>query len=762
MKKILTALSTVLAILLMLSISALQVAAQKTSSTLDPTNDLYYYMDGTPAPVWPVIDIVYSEISQVNSTHIRLLTRTSQSIPLTNQWQSFYWFLDTGIYSPPWRPIDTNDLTVLYYVAVSWSASGELHVRVQYGFNGTDIFYEDARDHPEQYFSGDTCSITIPLSWIGNPASIKWVAGSSDGVAGSTGRHDKAPNTGHTTLPTSTLATSSEPPILEWDGTYGGTSDDVAYSVVQTSDGGYAIAGWTDSFGAGGSDIWLVKADVNGNMQWNKTYGGTGDEEAYALVQTSDGGYAIAGQTSSTSDGRWDMWLIKTDANGQMTWNKTYGGLGSDEQLRSMIKTADGGYALAGALDNPHYADVDDFLLVKTDANGNMMWNRTYGGTGWEFAVSVVQTEPDGGYALIGPTRSFGNGGLDFWFVKTDSAGSMQWNKTYGGTNDDIATSLVQTSEGGYAIGGETSSSGAGSSDFWLVKTDAEGNMQWNETYGGANQEEAWSVVQTSDGGYAIAGWTDSFGAGGGDFWLVKTDAKGQMRWNQTYGGAGSEWGYNNKVIQTIDGGYAIASCTTSFGAGNYDFWLIKLKSVRALTLTPAIGFASTTVTGSGFSNNSKVTITWDGTTIPSIPYTVTTDAAGNFAALISVPTQTAPGVHVVNATDEAGNWATATFTVVNMTGPQGPAGPQGPKGDKGDTGAQGLTGPTGPQGPKGDKGDKGDTGLQGPTGSQGPKGDTGAQGPQAENQLVLIAFPTAASILALCLGVIALLRKKA
>jgi hypothetical protein len=170
---------------------------------------------------------------------------------------------------------------------------------------------------------------------------------------------------------------------------------------------------------------------------------------------------------------------------------------------------------------------------------------------------------------------------------------------------------------------------------------------------------------------------------------------------------------------------------------------------ISSIALTPSTGFASTTVVGLGFSNNSRVTITWDGTTIPSIPSPLTTDVIGSFAALISVPTQTASGVHTVNATDESGNWATATFTVVDMRGPQGPAGLQGQQGSKGDKGDEGDTGLQGPAGPQGSKGDKGDTGPQGPAGLLG------------ENQLVLIAFPTAASIFALCIAVVSLLRKK-
>jgi predicted secreted protein len=256
--------------------------------------------------------------------------------------------------------------------------------------------------------------------------------------------------------------------------TYGGTNDDRAYALVQTSDGGYALAGWTNSFGAGSYDFWLVKTDAAGTMQWNTTYGGTASDRAYALVQTTDGGYALAGNTQSFGAG----------------WS--------------------------------------DFWLVKTDASGNMMWNQTYGGTDWDYAYALVQTT-DGGYALAGYTDSFGAGGSNFWLVKTDTNGNMQWNMTYGGTNDDRVYALVQTSDGGYALAGWTNSFGAGGSNFWLVKTDTNGNMQWNQTYGGTNNDQAYALVQTTDGGYALAGYTYSFGAGSYDFWLVETDASGNV-----------------------------------------------------------------------------------------------------------------------------------------------------------------------------------------------------------------------------------------
>jgi parallel beta-helix repeat protein len=356
----------------------------------------------------------------------------------------------------------------------------------------------------------------------------------------------------------------------DWNKTYGATGLDEARSVVQTSDGGYALAGYTS---AGGYDFWLVKTDYSGAMQWNKTYGsGTGAEYAYSMVQTSDGGYALAGIATSFGAGHDDFWLVKTDYSGAMQWNKTYGATGYDD-ASSVVQTSDGGYAVAGETDS-FGAGNFDFWLVKTDSSGAMQWNKTYGGTLYEKASSAVQTS-DGGYAVAGYTNSFGAGSYDFWLVKTDSTGAMQWNKTYGGASTDLPSSVVQTSDGGYALAGYTNSFGAGADDFWLVKTDSSGAMQWNKTYGGTSGDNPYSVVQTSDGGYALAGSTNSFGAGNYDFWLVKTDSTGAMQWNKTYGGASTD--NPSSVLQTSDGGYAVAGYTNSFGAGNFDFWLIKL-----------------------------------------------------------------------------------------------------------------------------------------------------------------------------------------
>jgi len=220
-----------------------------------------------------------------------------------------------------------------------------------------------------------------------------------------------------------------------------------------------------------------------------------------------------------------------------------------------------------------------DFWLVRTDALGSMEWNRTYGGALLEAANSVVQTS-DGGFVLAGSTYSFGSGGSDFWLVKTDDLGNMQWNRTYGGTGDDFGFSVAPTSDGGYAVAGGTSSFGAGVYDFWLVKTDSAGNSLWNKTYGGAGYDEAWVVLQKPNSEFALVGWTESYGSGNSDCWLIATDDQGNMLGSRTWGGTGNDYAY---AAAFIGGGYVLAGQTQSYGNGSNDFLLLEILEVSSI-----------------------------------------------------------------------------------------------------------------------------------------------------------------------------------
>jgi len=287
----------------------------------------------------------------------------------------------------------------------------------------------------------------------------------------------------------------------------GGGELDEGRSLIQTSDSGYAIAGATQSFGAGEWDIYVVKLDAKGkNLQWTKTIGGPERDGGFSLIQTSDGGYAITGYTKSFGAGDYDVYVVKLDANGNLQWTKTIGGKKEDVGA-SLIQTSDGGYAIAGATES-FGAGGEDVYVVKLDANGNLQWTKTIGGPKRDWGSSLIQTS-DGGYAIAGLTTSFGAGEADVYVVKLDAKGNLQWTKTIGGKGVEGGKSLIQTSDGGYAITGETDSFGAGGWDVYVVKLDANGNLQWTKTIGGENDDRGFSIIQTPDGGYAIAGTTN-------------------------------------------------------------------------------------------------------------------------------------------------------------------------------------------------------------------------------------------------------------
>jgi hypothetical protein len=354
--------------------------------------------------------------------------------------------------------------------------------------------------------------------------------------------------------------------------TFGGSSDDYGNSVQQTTDGGYIITGSTHSFGNGGDDVWLIKTDSQGNEEWNQTYGGSSYDYGNSVQQTTDGGYIITGNTHHYGNSQDDVWLIKTDSQGQEEWNQTFGGSSGVDIGHSVKQTNDGGFIITGE-NNSHGNGNDLVWLIKTDSNGSEEWNQTFGGNNYGKGYSVQQTT-DGGYIITGWTDSFGNGDYNVWLIKTDSNGNEEWNRSFGSTQVDYGFSVKQTTDDGYIITGSWYIF-----DVWLIKTDSQGSEEWNQTFGGSHMsgEEGKSVQQTSDGGYIITGSTHSYGNGGSDVWLIKTDLQGNEEWNQTYGGSSDDYG--NSVQQTTDGGYIITGWTESFGNGGGDVWLIKTDS---------------------------------------------------------------------------------------------------------------------------------------------------------------------------------------
>jgi hypothetical protein len=352
--------------------------------------------------------------------------------------------------------------------------------------------------------------------------------------------------------------------------TYGGTNDEWAISVQQTSDGGYVVTGTTRSIGAGDHDVYLVKVDVIGDTLWTRTSGGEGYDQGEAVQQTTDGDYIVAGYTWSFGAGGCDAYLVRFDTNGDTLWTRTFGG-DSEDYAFDVQQTTDTGYIIAGCTYS-RSAGAYDVYLVKTDAHGDTLWTRTYGGMADDEGLSIQQTT-DGGYIVAGFTRSFGFGDRDVYLIKTNDAGETLWTRTIGDSLDNQGKSIRQTTDGGYIVTGYTGS-GAGGPDVYLIKTDAHGDTLWTRVFGGTGDDRGYSVWQTTDGGYIIGGAATPSGASAWDVYLIKTDAGGDALWAQTFGGGRIDGG--SAVQQTDDSGYVIAGYTTSFGAGEADVWLIK------------------------------------------------------------------------------------------------------------------------------------------------------------------------------------------
>ncbi|MFE3845535.1 hypothetical protein ACFL1L_01570 [Thermoplasmatota archaeon] len=357
-----------------------------------------------------------------------------------------------------------------------------------------------------------------------------------------------------------------------WSRTFGGSFDDMGVEAQQTADGGYIVVGETsNSFGIfENSDVWLIKTDDKGNMEWEQTFGRGEDDQGSYVVQTSDGGYIITGNTRSYGNGKTDAWLIKTDENGNMIWDKTFGYSDFDSGSE-VIQTKDGGYILVGQV-NTSGGGLGDVWIIKVDSDGNKLWDKSYGGKGHNYGDSIQQT-PDGGYIILGSswipdeTNSY-----DVWLIKTDSYGEMLWDRKYHGTDSDHGWSLQLTSEGDLIVLGMTNS-GAGFADVWLFKADDTGKMLWDKTFGGDGQNRGYSVRQTSDGGFIVAGDTNKNRRM--EALLIKTDSNGEMEWNKTYGGLGNDIFFS--VRQTDDDGYILTGYESTLRYS--DLWLVKTDS---------------------------------------------------------------------------------------------------------------------------------------------------------------------------------------
>jgi hypothetical protein len=363
-----------------------------------------------------------------------------------------------------------------------------------------------------------------------------------------------------------------------WNQTYGGAEMDEAWSLVRCQSGGYALAGTTNSSGAGDVDAWLVLTDTAGNHLWNQTYGGSAQDEVYSIVECTGGGFALLG-TSYTYDNPpnfSDLWLIRTDDSGNMVWNKTYG-TGNGDYGSSLVECGTTGFALAGY--TLSYGNGGDLWLIRTDAAGNPLWNRTYGGSLVEkgYYGHILTRCSDGGFALTGYTTSFNPtpGGGDFYLVRTNSSGHMQWNSTFGDVEIDRCWSVIETQDGGLIITGTSQSQISGPGGLWVVKTDASGNYLWDTNYGLATGEGCYHIIEMANQDLLFAGYTTSYGAGQSDFWLLRTTASGTPLWNETYGDGSNQKAHAVVVLGPDD--FALAGYSQNWGTLDFDFFLVRV-----------------------------------------------------------------------------------------------------------------------------------------------------------------------------------------
>jgi len=411
---------------------------------------------------------------------------------------------------------------------------------------------------------------------------------------------------------------------VEWQKTFGGTGDDIARGIIETTDGGYAVIGYTNSIDGDitdkqlqENDFWVLKLDTDGKIQWQKTYGGSGDDQGRAIIQTFDGGYAITGPSKSAdgdgsnNEGQHDHWVVKLDAQGNILWEKSHGFSGHDHS-RSILQTNDGGYFIGGYLDVTASGGlgnetittkhgVGEFWAQKLDATGNLEWRRYFGGTNNDRIFKVLQAH-DGNFLLIGSSESEdfdinnGNGSYDVWVIKIDTKGNMLWEKSFGGSGIDNGHSAVKTNDGNYIIAGAAISNDGdisnnkGNSDVWAIKIDDNGNMLWEKSFGGSGFDAAFAIAKSvrSFDSYVIAGNSKSSNGdttlnnGENDFWVFKIDNSGKLLFEKSLGGSGLDFAYG--VVETSDQKIVVVGETESTDKditsnhGGKDIWIVKIK----------------------------------------------------------------------------------------------------------------------------------------------------------------------------------------
>ncbi len=362
-----------------------------------------------------------------------------------------------------------------------------------------------------------------------------------------------------------------------WNKLFGGPQREIGWSCLKTNDQGFVVAGLTRSFGAGEVDAYIIKTDYTGEEQWSRTFGGKKADLVVSVKSTHDHGLVAAGFTTSFCSGRSGVYLIRLDSEGTVKWEKAYCGEGNDRGS-CVIANRSNEYVVCGERTSTDTTG-QDILLLKTDDEGKVIWERTFGGKDLEVGRSVIQTE-DEGYLIGGHTQPEGSDNSDILLIRTDSKGNQIWRKTFGGPGKEFihgTSGLIQSGDGGFIIGGVTSSFGAGKDDYYVIKASGQGELVWQKYFGGADDDHPLSVIEVEDGDLVLAGYTKSFGVPNRTSQVLRIDSQGKEKWRTTLGGPG----FNCAIcIQAVSNNeYVICGETVNNSKGERDVYLTKIRN---------------------------------------------------------------------------------------------------------------------------------------------------------------------------------------
>ena len=364
--------------------------------------------------------------------------------------------------------------------------------------------------------------------------------------------------------------------------TFGGEENDIGYALEVTEDGGMLLFGSTRSKGEGSTDMWLIRISPQGEVSWDKTYGGPNRDEGMSVIQMASGRYMIYGHAWDFMGGRLNQTLLHVQRNGEEIWRRMYGD-GSRDLGFSMIEIEDSSYVLAGSNFATGMGDVN---IIQTTPSGKEKWEERYLSPNADYPGEIIRTQ-DGGFAIVGSAGGFYDQTeifssfrvfSDVFLLKYSKDGKLEWEQKYPGEYHDFGKAIRQAPDGGYYLLGSTQHRGAGSFDLLLIRTDSQGKERWSKTYGGPDFEYGESMDLSPEGDLYLTGTTKSFGLNGSpDLWILKVGPDGDKLWEKTAGGENSEYGY--AVKSTQDGGCAALGETQSLGAGKRDFFLVELTA---------------------------------------------------------------------------------------------------------------------------------------------------------------------------------------